>query len=111
MPVEPPPCDDALTQGQYSRCSATTSSRAIGGGDDEELRGEEGWEVGLKSHSPRRRKHAAQLARPEMVDGSACQPNTASISAEASIGVWISEEVEVVRLSEGGDGKTRKEEA
>ena len=45
--------------------------------------------MGLKSQSPRRRKHAAQLARPLIVDGSACQPNTASVSAEVSIGAWV----------------------
>lgn len=113
----PPPCEVALIQGQYSRCSATTSSRAIGEGDDdieEGLRGEEGWEVvGLKSQSPSRRKHAAQLARPEIVAGSACHPNTASVSAEASIGGVRVEgvgEVVVVVISEGGDGETRKGE-
>lgn len=119
--VEPlPPCEVALIQGQYSRCSATTSSRAIGGGDEEEdgeegLRGEEGGEVvvGLKSQSPRRRKHAAQLARPEMVDGSACQPNAARVSAEVSIGgAWVEGVGDVVGgISDGGDGERRKGEA
>ena len=116
--VEPlPPCEMALIQGQYSRCSATTSSRAIGGGDDDDeegLRGEEGWEVvGLKSQRPRRRKHAAQLARPEIVDFSACQPNTASVSAEVSIGAaWTEGLGEIVGgISEGEDVERRNGEA
>lgn len=116
--VEPlPPCEMALIQGQYSRCSATTSSRAIGGGDEEDeegLRGEEGCElVGLKSQRPRRRKHAAQLARPEIVDCSACQPNTARVSAEVSIGAaWLKGVGEIVGgVSEGEDGERRKGEA
>lgn len=67
--------------------------------------------VGLKSQSPRRRKHAAQLARPAIVDGSACQPNTASVSAEASIGARGSGVGEVGSILEGGGGETRKEEA
>ena len=66
----------------------------------------------MNSQSPRRRKHAAQLARPLIVDGSACQPNTASVSAEVSIGAWVEGVGEVdVGISEGEDGERRKEEA
>ena len=62
----------------------------------------------LKSHRPRRRKHAAQLARPAIGDGSACQPNTARVSAEASIGAWGERVVGGVPVSDDGLGEMMK---
>lgn len=50
----------------------------VGGG---ELVGEEARSGTLKSHRPRRRKQAAQLARPGIGECSACQPKRARVSA------------------------------
>ncbi len=65
----------------------------------------------MKSHRPRRRKQAAQPARPGIVDGSACQPNMASVKAETSIGARVSEAVEGVGVLDVEDGGLRKEDA
>ena len=63
-----------------------TSRRVIGGVDGCEAVGDEGFLGALKSQRPRRRKQAAQVARPDIGEGSACQPNSASVSAKVLIG-------------------------
>lgn len=82
----------------------------MAGGDGEGSVGEDGLVApGLNNQRPRRRKHAVQLAKPGMGDGSACQPNAARISAEGSMGAWGSGGVEdVVIVLDGGSAEIRK---
>ena len=71
----------------------------------EEAEGEDGWLGALKSHRPKRRKHAAHDARPGIGDGSACHPKRARMKAGGQIGGLVTEVVGVVgAMSRGVEG-------
>ena len=56
---------------------------------------------GLKSHRPRRRKQAEQVAKPDMWFSSACQPKRARISASwLGCSVMVVSAVVIVKVCE-----------